>query len=129
RRPWRTPRWSPAVAKVPGTFKSQPGVLRRYDDRGPFKPVADMLESQGARGVEFWQAGECRVILAREPVGTSGELYRWHLSISHPSRYPTWDEIKDVRYRLPSLANVGMMVQMLPSMEAIRGQWTNIHDN
>lgn len=49
--------------------------------------------------MKFYSFGECHVILAREPGGINGER-RWHLTISHPSRHPTWDEIKTVRYRL-----------------------------
>lgn len=26
--------------------------------------------------------------------------YGWHLSISHPTRYPTWDEVAHARYAL-----------------------------
>jgi hypothetical protein len=40
-----------------------------------------------------YELGECSVIVTRE----GG---RWHLSISHPRRYPEWDEIAEARYRL-----------------------------
>lgn len=55
---------------------------------------------------------------------------RWHLSISHrtnehpprPGRYPSWDEIKDARYRfMPGDINVA---QLLPPQE----QWISVHD-
>lgn len=53
-----------------------------------------------------------------------GEGAQWHLSISHrsnalmaptggpaPGRYPTWDEIKDARYRfVPDEVNMAMML-------------------
>lgn len=42
--------------------------------------------------------GECNVILSRET--PTDDRLRWHISISHPHRHPTWDEIKTVRYRL-----------------------------
>lgn len=53
----------------------------------------------------FFRMEECSIIRAREPEGIHGEK-RWHLSISHPDRHPTWDEIKVARYRLlePNLA-------------------------
>jgi hypothetical protein len=37
--------------------------------------------------------GDCSVIITRE----FGE---WHLSVSHPSRYPRWLEISEAWYRL-----------------------------
>jgi len=37
--------------------------------------------------------GECTVIVTRE-----GD--RWHLSIAHRARDPTWDEIAQARYRI-----------------------------
>lgn len=47
----------------------------------------------------------------------------WHISISHPSRYPTWDEIKDIRYQLAP--NDIYMAILLPPVE----QYVNIHPN
>ena len=43
--------------------------------------------------VEAWKLGSLRVLITHEPQGL-------HLSISHPGRYPTWDEITHARYRL-----------------------------
>lgn len=37
--------------------------------------------------------GDCSIIVSRD----GG---RWHLSIAHPDRYPTWDEIHYARYEL-----------------------------
>jgi hypothetical protein len=37
--------------------------------------------------------GECTVIVTKE-------FGRWHASISHRTRYPTWDEIAEARYRI-----------------------------
>lgn len=55
----------------------------------------------------------------------------WHLSISHtvqfngdvrPGRYPTWDEIKDARYRFcPDYVTMAMF---LPP----RAEYVNVHD-
>ena len=42
----------------------------------------------------FWSLGNLRVIITREP------QEGWHLSISHPARYPSWDEIAHARYNL-----------------------------
>lgn len=63
-----------------------------------------------------YMLGECAVIISQEGSG-------WHLSISHPSRYPTWDEIKDARYKL--LPNDLTMAMLLPSQE----QYVNLHPN
>jgi hypothetical protein len=60
--------------------------------------------------------GMLSVFLAKE----GGE---WHLSISHPSRYPTWNEIHDARYSL--LPNNLTMAMLLPPME----EYVNIHNN
>lgn len=47
----------------------------------------------------------------------------WHLSVSHPSRYPTWDEIRDIRYALlPNDMTFGIL---LPPKE----QYVNVHEN
>ena len=48
---------------------------------------------------------------------------RWHLSISCRDRYPTWDEIKEARYRL--IPNNVTMAMLLPPKE----QYVNIHPN
>lgn len=47
----------------------------------------------------------------------------WHLSISHPERYPTWNEIRDARYDLlPDEVTMGML---LPP----RAEYVNLHPN
>lgn len=48
---------------------------------------------------------------------------RWHLSISHPLRYPRWDEIKEARYDL--VPNDVTMAMILPPQE----QYVNVHPN
>jgi len=41
----------------------------------------------------------------------SKDLGRWHLSISHPDHYPTWDVIKEARYKyLPKDIYVAMIL-------------------
>jgi hypothetical protein len=58
--------------------------------------------------------GPCRVLVGVEDG-------RWHLSISHPNRYPTWDEIREARYQLcPGEIDV---VMYLPKV----GEYINIH--
>ena len=47
----------------------------------------------------------------------------WHISISHPKRYPTFDEIKAARYDLvPDEANMAMF---FPS----KNKYVNVHPN
>jgi hypothetical protein len=46
----------------------------------------------------------------------------WHLSISHPERYPTWDEIAKARYEL--VPDAVTMVMFLPP----RAEYINIHN-
>lgn len=87
---------------------------------------APMVERQRYRlrspypGAEAWQYGECRVILSQE--WHRGAL-RWHMSISHPERYPTWDELRDARYTFTPSDVV--MVMVLPQPE----QYVNTHPN
>jgi len=55
------------------------------------------------------------VIVAWDP-GTG-----WHLSISHPERSPTWNEIRDARYELlPDACTMGLL---LPP----RAEYVNLH--
>ena len=55
------------------------------------------------------------VLISIEPTGP-------HLSISHPDRYPTWDEIADAKYTL--LPGVTMSM-ILPGNPA---EYVNLHD-
>jgi hypothetical protein len=68
-----------------------------------------MAAASGAPDLRMYQRnvsdGHLTVQVAEETAGLPAP--RWHLSISHrtsthppkPGRYPTWDEIKDARYR------------------------------
>ena len=48
----------------------------------------------------------------RRVLASGDDGYRWHLSISHPNRYPTWDEQKEARYEL--LPDDAYFVSILP---------------
>lgn len=63
-----------------------------------------------------YRLGECAVIVDR----AGG---RRHLSISHPTRYPTWDEIKAARYAL--IPDEATMAMLLPP----RSEYVNLHPN
>lgn len=60
------------------------------------------------------------VICAKEPCGPQGQI-RWHLSIAHNRRYPTWDEIRDIRYAL--VPDEVMVAMFLPP----RREYVNQH--
>lgn len=86
------------------------------------KPVEIFLPERVKRalepGAKAYQLGECLVFVGQHP-----ESGRWHLSISHPKRYPHWDEIKAARYQL--VPNDITMAMLLPPKE----QYVNIHPN
>ena len=73
--------------------------------------------------------GPCNILVGREPAGKNGELL-WHLTISTPSRHPTWDEIKTARYRLlPLDVTFGMLLPPpqfyvnVPSQDHVMQLW------
>jgi len=114
------------MSRVPGTFKNAPPSLRR--DLSPQGREAELLLiRQGALHTERHTLGECTVMVSREPYAVHGEAeYRWHLSIAHPSRYPTWDEIKAAAYGSEALKGV-MLAQVLTPGDG--SPWVNLHDN
>jgi hypothetical protein len=84
-------------------------------------PLSDGLRAiQAAGGLEAdaraFTFGECSVLLGRGPDG-------WHLSIAHRSRYPTWDEIAEARYRL--VPDDATMAMILPS----QAHYVNLYPN
>lgn len=79
-------------------------------------------------GTKSYTLGECRVILSRDDLQDGRDVGlilpgRWHLSISHPDRYPTWDEIVEARDRL--LPQDLHFCMVLPPREF----WMSIHRN
>lgn len=71
----------------------------------------------GLEYARLFSLGRCRILVAHEgPIG-------WHLSISHPTRYPTWDEICKARYEL--LPDDVTMAQILPP----KSEYVNVHPN
>lgn len=73
---------------IPGTFLNgwEPPPLRS-------EPIEPRSVPAGVEYPSLWRLGECRVIRFRDASGVQ-------LTVSHPERYPTWDEIKTARYRL-----------------------------
>jgi hypothetical protein len=79
----------------------------------------DLYQRFAAAGATFVRShtlGECSVLVTREHG-------LWHLSIAHPQRYPTWDEIAEARYRL--LPGDVTAALILPP----KGQYINFHKN
>jgi hypothetical protein len=78
-----------------------------------------LLALQRVGGIEAecrrFSLGECSVLLGRGPNG-------WHLSIAHPTRYPTWDEVVEARYRLVPAAEMAMVLPKL-------ADYVNLHEN
>jgi hypothetical protein len=74
-------------------------------------------------------ASGCHVICALEPAKAApvgiwlpeAERLLWHMSVSHPHRYPTWDEVADVRYEL--VPDEVTMALLLPPA----GEYLNVH--
>lgn len=69
-------------------------------------------------GTRIFQLGQCSVFIS-PPYLTMG----WHMSISHPKRYPTWDEIAKARYEL--LPDTITMAMILPPT----AEYVNTHPN
>jgi len=113
-------------SQVPGTFKYRPGEvvetpftaeeIAEYRSRietnlGPIAALAFKLPRR-------YRLDMCNILVSRD-----GPNELWHLSISHPHRYPTWDEIKTARYELCPL-DITMAMMLPPPM-----MYVNTHDN
>jgi hypothetical protein len=89
--------------------------------------VPAWFAAQHGHGVRRLRLDECTILVAREPLGPNGEL-RWHLSISHPSRYPSWDEIKVARYTLtPPEITMSMLLPPLDEYVNVEAQDNVFH--
>jgi hypothetical protein len=66
----------------------------------------------------WYTAGALTACVTRD-----GEDSRWHLSVSHPTRYSTFDEIKEARYTL--IPDEVVMAMMFPP----RREYVNLHPN
>jgi hypothetical protein len=67
-------------------------------------------------GIRAFQRGSIRALVSKD----AGS---WHISVSHPHRYPKWDEIRQARYDL--VPNEAYMVMVLPPAE----DYVNVHEN
>jgi len=57
-----------------------------------------------------------RIIVGKEPIG-------WHISYSRANRYPEWDEMRDMRYKIIPAGIT--LVMVLPP----KGEYVNVHPN
>lgn len=65
-----------------------------------------MLMLSGTAKAYLSECG-CSIVVAQEPAKAAPgdmwlpefELLLWHISIAHPDRYPSWDEIAEARYK------------------------------
>jgi len=86
----------------------------------PLSPFDKNMQKKGLLedDAEAYLMGELRILVGTVP--NDGGI---HLSISHPRRYPTWDEIRKARYELlPGDLN---FVMHLPP----QGEDVDVHDN
>lgn len=89
------------------------------------EPHAMMIRStleDGGQNFKQYVSGRLTVFVVQEPVDhAGGSDLRWHMSISHPFRHPTWDEIGRARdLLLPD--DVFLMMPHPP-----RKYWLNRH--
>ena len=76
------------------------------------------------RGAEVFRAfadnkRNLHVIVAREPSGPERSL-RWHLSISHPDRDPTWaEQVEAIRELVPGSGAIEFVSYLPPENEHI----------
>lgn len=87
-----------------------------FTKRDPLPLVQIPIGSMNGVPTQAYRLGECSVIITREHC-------RWHLSIAHKRRYPTWDEIAEARYRLCP-KNLTMAL-LLPPVD----KYVNLHAN
>ncbi len=87
----------------------------RIFEGGPRKLVYKGYRNLGISIVYEYALNQCKVFVGIE----NG---KWHLSISHSTRYPNWGEIKEARYLL--MPDDMTVAQILPT----RDEWVNIHE-
>jgi len=117
------------MGKVPGTYSRSRvtqglGQLQRVQVPGPVGSLPGPHQAYRS------QSG-CGILLGLEPARAAppgiwlpeGATDLWHLSISHPDRYPTWDEVADARYEL--VPDQVTMAMLLPP----KADYLNLHQH
>jgi len=89
----------------------------------PAPQIEGMQEAIGCRYIysKVYVKGDLRVWVTRD-LYTTG-IVRWHMSISTPTRYPVWNEIRDARYAL--MPDDITMAMLLPP----KAEYVNVHPN
>lgn len=80
------------------------------------KKIKKEFIRRDAQGFEYWKYGPFKVIISND------QGIGWHLSISHQSRYPIWDEIKAAKYEF--MPTIDMYMSFPPSDE-----FCSLHQN
>lgn len=79
-------------------------------------PRLEMMKARGLiqAGTRQFKMGRVTIMVS-PPVKESG--MGWHMSISHPERYPTWDEVAKAWYELIPDADNRVGAMILPKRE------------
>lgn len=116
--------------RVPGTFKNRPPIPTR--DLSPSGVRAEaLIKAIGAQHAQRYLMGDVTIMLAREPLRNGG-AWIWHLSIAHPHREPTWDEIKTAVYGIRASREIlegGLAFAQVLGKVELAEDWVNVHDN
>lgn len=101
-------------------FGQKPQTKTPEIKEAPMHPLLIQAMEQGALepNTKHYTMGQCRIL-----VSPPHEDFGWHLSISHPTRYPSWDEVAKARYAL--LPTDLDFVMVLPKPE----EYVSIHEN
>lgn len=70
-------------------------------------------------GTKVYQLGQCSVFVSPPFLGKG-----WHVSIAHPKRYPTWDELAKAWYEGVPDAKTRRACMVLPPAE----EYINLHN-
>jgi hypothetical protein len=98
------------------TYRSDPRARLKPIEVIPTARQVELLTGPENAYLRCYRLGECSVVVTRE-------RGRWHLSIAHPGRLPTWEEVASARYALlPGDLVCGMV---LPPREA----YVNLHEH
>lgn len=110
----KKPKAIPMQRKPTATRRKFPPIKRQ-----PTPPQLLMAQAKGAleRNFTVYLMGQVSIFVGIDDNGSH------HLSIAHPKRYPTWDEVVHIRYEL--VPDGATMAMLLPSQK----DYINIHEN
>lgn len=85
-----------------------------------FPQVKDASQHKiGQEGVYYWRFNGTQFAV----IITKDDGVNWHMSISHPNRYPTYEELKEARYKF--CPDEVEMAQIFPP----KSEFVNVHPN